>query len=155
MRVLLKWNAMWAGLKWLRAGCCGHGSKHLGCVMAGDFLTRWTTVCCPVAWNVLQSGESLLCTYCTGCDQSFMLPTILPAHWRISSFWFYFQGSIFSWSQGTCFDIFTHFTLHYCLASYIQNLSFSQWVMTPCSMVVGHHLNCGNKVVFLKYLCHL
>ena len=112
--------------------------------MAGDFLTRWTTVCCPVAWNELRSGVSLLCTECTRCGPSFMLPAIMLAHWWISSFWYYFQGSFFNWSQATCCDIFIHFTLHYYVASYIQNLSFSQRVLTPCRMVFGHHFNCGN-----------
>jgi hypothetical protein len=46
--------------------------------------------------NELQSGVSLLCRYSTRCGPSFMLPAILPAHWRISSFWYYSQGSIFS-----------------------------------------------------------
>jgi len=148
MVILLKWNVLWAGLKWLRAGCCGHGSKHLGCTMAGDFLTRWTTICYPVAWNELQPFVQVLYPV-----WPVIHVTDNPAS-SLANFLIFgiISRVVFSADPRLAASISLSTSLFIII---LPGMSFSQRIMTPCSMVVGHHFSCGDKIVFLKYLYHL
>ena len=153
MRVILKWNVMWSGLKWLRAGCCGHGSKVFGLHKGRRFLEQVND---SLLLGMSHSGVSLL------YRSSAPVWPVIHAAWVSCQFTGEFphfgiiSRVVFSADPRLAASISLPTSLFIIILPVMyKNFNFSQRVMTPCCMVVGHHFNCWDRVVFLKWLYHL